>query len=146
MTMTLTTDQRMRPMMPDDAFADWFVDDFMADELSDYVEDLGRDACRRMTISGRRYAVHFGIARTDLQAQFLYLMWTVGPNFWQFGGFGRVLSARWPDQADKVDALFNVAPEDAEAAIQSCNMDYWYPELFRDNILGVAWLGDDSDG
>jgi hypothetical protein len=140
----LTDDQMMGGGMSDDEFAAWFVADIMKDDLPDYYTDLGPDTCAEFTITARRYARHFGITRPDLQAQFAYLMWTVGPNFWSFGAFNRILTARWPREEDKIEALFNVSTEDAEEAILGADDTHWYPQFVENNILGVPFESDDD--
>jgi hypothetical protein len=137
-----TADQMMGGDMPDDEFAAWFVADIMKTDLPDYYTDLGPDTCADFTITARRYARHFGITRPDLQAQFAYLMWTVGPNFWSFGAFNRILTATWPREEDKIEALFNVPAADAEEAILGADDTYWYPQFIYNNILGIPFEGD----
>ncbi|MGL5011552.1 MAG: hypothetical protein ACRC6I_16865 [Paracoccaceae bacterium] len=136
---TLSTDQMMGGGMPDDAFAAWFVDEILRTEFADFYTDLGPETCAAFTITGRRYAAHFGIMRPDLQAQFVYLMWGIGPNFWSFPGFSRILAAKWPREEDKIDALFNVSDAEAEAAILGADDTFWTPEFIRNNILGVPF-------
>jgi hypothetical protein len=141
----LSEDQMMGGGMSDDAFAAWFVADIMKDDLPDYYMDLGTETCAEFTITARRYARHFGINRPDLQAQFAYLMWTVGPNFWSFKGFNRILTAKWPTEEDKVNALFNVPSADAEEAILGADDRHWIPRMIPGNILGDRYE-DDADG
>jgi hypothetical protein len=141
--MMFSTDQMMGSMSDDD-FAAWFVDDIMKDEFPDFYTDLGPETCTTFTLTGRKYAEHFGIVRPDLQAQFVYLMWAIGPNFWTFPGFSRILFAQWPRAEDKVDALFNVADAEAEAAILGADDDYWTPEFMQGNILGIPFEGEFS--
>jgi hypothetical protein len=140
----LTDDQMMGGGMSDDEFGAWFVAEIMKDDLPDYYTDLGPDTCATFTVNARKYASHFGITRPDLQAQFVYLMWTVGPNFWSFKGFNRILTATWPSEADKIEALFNVPSEDAEEAILGADDRHWYPEMVKNNILGIPFEADDN--
>ncbi len=139
----LSADQMMAGGMPDDEFAAWFVAEIMKDDLPDYYTDLGPDTCAEFIITARRYARHFGITRPDLQAQFAYLMWTVGPNFWSFKGFNRILTAKWPSEEDKIEALFNVSPDDAEEAILGADDTHWIPRMIPGNILGDRYEDDD---
>jgi hypothetical protein len=141
----LSTDQMMGGGMSDMAFATWFVDEIMKDDLPNYFTDLGPQTCVEFTITARRYAAHFGITRPDLQGQFAYLAWTVGPNFWTFAAFGRVLAAKWPTEEDKIDALFNVPEDDAAAAILGADDRYWVPSMTVNNPLGTR-DGDEHDG
>ncbi len=141
----LTDDQMMGGGMSDAEFAAWFVAEIMKDELPDYYTDLGPDTCEELTINARKYARHFGINRPDLQAQFAYLMWTVGPNFWSFKAFNRILTAKWPKEEDKIDALFNVSSDDAEEAILGADDEHWYPQFVENNVLGISFEGD-TDG
>jgi hypothetical protein len=138
-------DQMMAGDMPDDEFAAWFVAEIMKDDLPDYFTDLGPDTCAAFTITARRYARHFGITRPDLQAQFAYLMWTVGPNFWSFKGFNRILTASWPHQEDKINALFNLPSAEAEEAILGADDRHWTPRMIPGNPLGDRYE-DDDDG
>jgi hypothetical protein len=138
-------DQMMAGEMADDEFAAWFVAEIMKDELPDYYTDLGPDTCAEFTITARRYARHFGITRPDLQAQFAYLMWTVGPNFWSFKGFNRILAATWPNQEDKINALFNVPSAEAEEAILGADDRHWIPRMIPGNPLGDRYE-DEDDG
>lgn len=131
-----TDDQMMGGGMSDDEFAAWFVAEIMKDDLPDYYTDLGAETCAEFTITARRYARHFGIHRPDLQGQFAYMMWTVGPNFWSFKGFNRILTAKWPSEEDKIEALFNVPSDDAEEAILGADDRHWIPRMIPGNILG----------
>lgn len=135
----LSADQMMGGGMPDDEFAAWFVADIMKSELPDFYTDLGPYTCAEFTMTGRKYAVHFGILRPDLQAQFVFLMWAIGPNFWSFPGFSRILFAQWPRAEDKIEALFNVSDAEAEAAVLGADDDHWNPEFIKGNILGIPF-------
>jgi hypothetical protein len=139
----MSTDQMMGGGMPDEEFAAWFVDDIMKADLPDYYTDLGPETCADFTVTARRYARHFGIVRPDLQAQFAYLAWTVGPNFWEFPGFNRILAARWPREEDKIDALFNISEDEAETAILGADDRYWVPAMIPGNILGDRYEAGD---
>ena len=143
--MRITQKQMLSPPMSEDAFLTWFVGEFMADELPMWIEDLGTTTCRVFSANGRRYAHHFGIRRDDLVAQFLFLMWTVGPDFWRFPGFADVLQRRDLDETTRVDALFAVPDHLAEAAITGTNMDYWMPGLIEGNVISDPGIRD-SDG
>lgn len=139
----MSTDQMMAGGMPDDEFAAWFVSGIMKEDLPDYYVDLGPGTCAEFTITARRYARHFGIHRPDLQAQFAFLMWSVGPNFWEFQPFSRILQAGWPTEEDKINALFAVSADDAEAAVLGANDDHWIPYLVPGNPLGDVEPEDD---
>lgn len=134
--MRITTEQMQGPGMPRDEYVDWFVDEFMVENLNDWVEAMGRDACRRFTNNGVRYANYFGITRDDLVAQFLYLMWSVGPDFWRFPGFSDVLARRELTQEQRINALFEVPEDQAATAIENANLDYWHPGLIEGNVIG----------
>lgn len=138
--MRMTTRQMQGPNVPPEEFLDWFVGEFMVENLRGWIEDLGPDTCRRFSANGVRYANHFGITRDDLVAQFLFLMWSVGPDFWRFPGFADVLARRDLSEEDRIDALFAVPDHLAAVAIEQTNMDYWHPGLIDDNVIG------DSDG
>ncbi|MBL3587614.1 hypothetical protein JMM61_20060 [Rhodovulum sulfidophilum] len=133
--MQIGTDQMQGPPMGETAFLDWFVGEFMVENLSGWIDDMGTQTCRLFSANGRRYAHHFGIRRDDLVAQFLYLMWAVGPNFWRFPGFAEVLARRDLSEAAKIDALFEVPDKLAARAITEANMDYWMPNLIENNVI-----------
>ena len=143
--MKILSSQRQAPPSADGPFLDWFVGEFMTEELRDFVDDLGPDTCRRLSLNGRRYAEHFGFYRDDLQAQFIFLMWTIGPDFWRFGGFARALEEKGLPPEDRIEALFAVPDDDAEVAIEYSDPDYWHPDLIEGNILGWETLSDDED-
>lgn len=134
--MRMTTEQMQTPRMTREAYLDWFTGEFMVENLRGWLEDLGSETCRRFTANGIRYARHFHITRDDLVAQFLFMMWAVGPDFWRFPGFSDVLSRHDLPEASRIDALFKVPEGQAARAIEETNMDYWYPKLIEGNVIG----------
>ena len=141
----MTKDQMLSAPMDDDVFADWYVEEFMRGELTDFYTDLGPNVCRTFSLNGRRYAEHFGIRRPDRQGQFITLMWILAPNFWQVPAFREVLEDLSLDEEAKVDALHDVPETAAQQATAGTDSNYWYPELFEDNILGVPYVGISDD-
>lgn len=143
--LRLTTDQMMNSDMSDAQFVAWYVDEFMPEELADFYIDLGPETCKRFVANGRKYAAHFGITRPDLQGQFLTLMWELGPSFFEVREFRGWLDKKAMPQAEKVDALYNVSHASAEEALATANHEYWYPEMIRDNVLGVPFDDGSED-
>lgn len=104
--MRFSTEQMQGPPIPRDEFVAWFVDEFTPWNIDNWVNELSADARKRFTANGVRYANYFGFTRNDLVAQFLYLMWTVGPDFWRFPGFAEVIAHRDWSQERRIDAFF----------------------------------------
>ena len=139
--LRMTEDQMLGAPMADEDFLDWYVEDFMRGELADFYISNGPTVCRTFTANGRLYARHFGIARPDLQAQFITLMWVLAPNFWEDPGFATILSDPGLDEASKIEAIHSVPNAVAERAMANSDSEAWYPELREDNILGVPYVG-----
>lgn len=143
--MRMSDEQALGAPMAEDAFLDWYVEDFMRSELGLFYTDLGPRLSRTFTGTGRLYADHFGLRRPDLRAQFITLMWVLAPNFWEVPEFRAILDDGSLSEVDKVDALHNVGDEAAEAAMAGADSEVWYPELEEDNILGVPYAGISDD-
>ena len=139
--MKMTDEQALGAPMSDEAFLDWYVEDFMRTELDAFYIDLGPRLCRTFTATGRLYAAHFGLRRPDLQTQFITLMWVLAPNFWEVPEFRAFLENDALSEGDKIDALHEASDEAAAAAMAGADSEAWYPELREDNILGVPYIG-----
>lgn len=137
--MKISKTQLDSVQIPDRQFVDWYVEEIMKDELRHFYVDLGPDTCRTFTLNGRRYAEHFGFSEARLQAQFLTLMWELGPNFHTVGAFRTVLEDDRLDQEQKIEALYSVSDAAGEQAIEQADDEHWYPELIEGNILGVPF-------
>ena len=136
MVFRITTDQMQAAPIPDDRFAEWFCHELLMNERPDFWVDLGPEICLSYTITGRRYAEHFGIRRPDLQAQYVMLMWQLAPNLHETPGFKEILQSRLPE-VDKVEALWSVDETVANEAIARADMLHWTPEEVPGNVLGI---------
>ncbi len=127
--------------MDSDSFSDWYFTNVIRTKLPEFEQDLGERCCKTFTRNGFLYAVHFGIKRVDLQAKFVTLMWELAPNFFMTQEFSEILNASSLNQEQKIEAIYSLPKEVSEAAHANDEPDYWYPELVRNNILGIPYEG-----
>jgi hypothetical protein len=112
----------------DKAFAEWFVDDYLREEMPELF-DIREDDLEEMMLNGRRYAESFGLDDVESQAHFVILMYTTGPNFFQFDGFAQILGRRDLPPMERIEAIYSrVTDEQAEHALSNADSRYWYPD------------------
>ncbi|SFA52398.1 hypothetical protein SAMN04487972_109107 [Paracoccus halophilus] len=148
MVIKFTKEQMNSAPMPPREFAKWYVSEIMTTEFPHFVRDLYPHICEQQTRNGLLYARHFGIMRPDLQAQFMTIMWALGPNFFEVEEFGEILSDTSMTEDAKIDALYAVSDRAGGMAAQRANDLYWYPWRIKNNILGLKEdpeLFDDDD-
>lgn len=126
----------MAGVMTDAAFAEWFCKDILQTNLPEFWIDLGPDVCKTFVTNGRKYCVHFGILRPDLQAQYVYLMWVLAPNMHEVPAIAAILTST-ANEEQKVDALFGLHDAVADEAVARADMIHWYPEEVPSNVLGI---------
>ena len=138
MVFRVSTEQANSANLSSDRdFAAWFVEEILKPEFPDFHTDLGPRQCIEQTGYGLLYARHFGIERRDLQAQYLFLMWGVGPNFHTHPAFARILAMEEPE-AEKIDRLFQVSDADGGAAAAAADDLHWFPWMVDGNVLGMT--------
>ena len=113
----------------DEAFADWYVDDFMLKNLPDFYYSVSAQGKREMTINGRAYARQFGFADGESQAHFVTFMWAIGANFFTHPGFSEIANDKDLSGSEKVDRFYAVPKDKAVHAIMNPDDRYWYPEM-----------------
>lgn len=124
------TDTQMYGMLSEDGdFAEWYVEEFMRKHLQYYYYEISDEGKREMTINGRNYARSFGFADPVSQAQFVTLMWQVGPNFFEFPGFREAACNASLTASEKIAAFYEVPEEQAVNAIRNPDDRYWYPHM-----------------
>lgn len=143
MRFRLTNDQIMTGTMSDAEFSEWFCKDILQPHLPEPWVDLGPDVCKAFVTNGRKYCIHFGILRPDLQAQYIYLMWVLAPNMHEVDAIAAILNST-AGEVEKINALFDVNDSVADEAVKRANMIHWYPEEVPGNVLGLA-VDDLSD-
>lgn len=127
--------------MDPESFSDWYFTNVIKIKLPEFEQDLGERCCKTLTRNGILYAVHFGINRADLQAEFVTLMWKLAPNFFMTQEFSEILNSTTLNQEQKIEAICSLPEEVYKAASANDELDYWYPELIRNNILGIPYEG-----
>lgn len=131
MVLKFTGSQMYGMLSDDDDFAEWYVEEFMRKHLQKFYYAVSDEGKREMTINGRNYARSFGFGDPVSQAQFVTLMWQVGPNFFQFPGFREIARNAALAGAEKIDAFYAVPEEQAVEAIMNPDERYWYPYMLE---------------
>lgn len=129
MTLKISGAQMAAPLQTDAAFAAWYVENFMKTHLPRHYWGLRPESRREMTVNGRRYARHFGIADIPSQMGFVTLMWQIGANFFTHPGFHEIAADTRLSGPEKIDAFYEVPEAQAVHAITNPDDRYWYPEM-----------------
>lgn len=129
--MKLSAQQMQAGLKPDDAFADWYSEQFMKVHLPQYYLSVSDEGRLEMIINGRRYAEQHGLTDIRAQVRFITLMWQIGPNFFVHPGFKDVLADRRVSDMNRIDHLFEVPKEQATFAIMNADDRYWYPYMVQ---------------
>ena len=125
----VTSTQIYAPVESDADFADWYVTQFMPVHVTEMDAAVSAEGKHEMTIQGRRYAESFGITDVPSQYHFVTLMWKVGPNFFGFPVFNRILANTALSGPEKIDECYSVSGEDAADAIVGADDRWWYPDM-----------------
>jgi Domain of unknown function (DUF4123) len=127
----------------DQAFVEWYVEEFMKNNLPDFYYAVSDEGKREMCLNGRNYARLFGLNDGSSQAHFVTLMWTVGANFFTFPVFYKILANSKLSSEGKIEEIYEVDGDDAAVAIMNKDERFWYPQLLPDNHAwrpnGEAW-------
>lgn len=115
----------------DEAFADWYVDDFMRKNLPNFYYSVSNQGKREMTINGRTYARQLGFTDGESQAHFVTFMWAIGANFFAHPGFSEIAYNKDLTGSEKIDLFYKVPKEAAVHAIMNPDDRYWYPEMVK---------------
>ncbi|WP_308917989.1 hypothetical protein [Jannaschia sp. LMIT008] len=124
--LRITRKQQQAHLARDDAFAEWYVEDFMQFNLPRFYHALSAQGKREMTINGRHWARLHGFEDAEAQGHFITLMWEVGADFFRHEGF-RQIAERDGDDMARIDAFYEIDPDTAATAIQNADDRYWYP-------------------
>lgn len=114
--------------MDDQAFAHWFVRSVMPSVLPEHMRGMGEEELHQMCRNGRGIARRLHIEKASNQAKFLYFMWGVGSNFFEFDGFRQILADHRRNEDERLDALFSEVSEAQGAdAILHSHPNHWFP-------------------
>ncbi|MCO7253141.1 hypothetical protein KSI86_03090 [Dickeya oryzae] len=116
-------------LMSDKDFSRWFVDEVMEASLPEHKQGHTPETLYTMTLNGREIAKKLNIHKPTNQAKFLYLMWGIGSNFFEFDGFKQILTDTERSEDERLEALFTDVSEDQGAdAVMKSHPNYWFPE------------------
>ncbi|MCL2892052.1 hypothetical protein [Brenneria tiliae] len=116
-------------LMSDKDFSRWFVDEVMEETLPEHKQGHKPETLYTMTLNGREIAKKFHIHKPTNQAKFLYFMWGVGSNFFEFDGFKQILADTARSEDERLEALFTeVSEEQGVDALMQSHPNYWFPE------------------
>ncbi|MFM4820696.1 hypothetical protein ACEUDB_08610 [Aeromonas hydrophila] len=115
-------------LVSDKDFSRWFVDEVMEETLPEHKQGHTPETLYTMTLNGREIAKRLNIQKPTNQAKFLYFMWGIGSNFFEFDGFKQILSDTDRSEDERLEALFiDIDDEQGADAIMNSHPNYWFP-------------------